>query len=44
MEGIMRLQDKIAAQTIGLPKGAKREARVLNDKEGALVLPDGVPV
>ena len=24
MEGIMRLQDKIAAQTIGLPRGSKK--------------------
>jgi hypothetical protein len=28
MEGFMRLQDKISAQTIGLPRGSKRAARV----------------
>jgi len=28
IEGLMRLQDKISAQTIGLPAGAKRAARV----------------
>lgn len=27
IEGLMRLQDKITAQTIGLPKGAKKAAR-----------------
>jgi NADH-quinone oxidoreductase subunit B len=27
MEGIMRLQDKITARTIGLPKGARRAAQ-----------------
>jgi len=27
IEGIMRLQDKISSQTIGLPRGAKRDAR-----------------
>jgi hypothetical protein len=26
MEGIMRLQDKITAKTIGLPRGAKAAA------------------
>ena len=26
-EGLMRLQDKIVAQTIGLPAGSKRAAR-----------------
>jgi NADH-quinone oxidoreductase subunit B len=26
MEGIMRLQDKITARTIGLPRGAKKVA------------------
>jgi NADH-quinone oxidoreductase subunit B len=41
MEGIMRLQDKIAAQTVGLPKGAK--ARAKREPEGTLVLPGGLP-
>jgi NADH-quinone oxidoreductase subunit B len=26
MEGVMRLQDKISARTIGLPRGSKRLA------------------
>ena len=44
MEGIMRLQDKIAKQTIGLPKGAKAQAKAARMPDAQLVLPGGVPV
>ena len=44
MEGIMRLQDKIAAKTIGMPRGAKAAAAAARrEPEGALLLPGGVP-
>jgi NADH-quinone oxidoreductase subunit B len=44
MEGIMRLQDKIAKQTIGLPKGAKAAAKAARLPDAQLILPGGVPV
>ena len=44
MEGIMRLQDKIAAKTVGMPRGAKAAAATARrEPDGALLLPGGVP-
>ncbi len=42
MEGIVRLQDKIAAKTVGMPRGTKAAAAAARRQpDGALLLPPG---